>query len=381
LVREPGKDLRPLVELAAQVCQVPTAAINLITGTHQHQVAAVGFEESVCARDDSMCAAVIDEAMPVVVEDAREDARVRANPFVTGEIAAVRFYASAPLRSTRGVTFGRLCVFDDQPRRLDEHQTRTLQLLADRVVDVLELGLRTRELEASIAEVNRARDELDRSNRRLSHFAAQVSHDLRTPLTAMLLNTEIVAQDPAVEADDLLAKHLAATLDAGRRMTLLIEEILESAQVGAAIRMGPVDLYAVADAVTHDVGSLLAAGELTVEPLPTVVGDEQQLYSVLLNLVTNALKFTRPEAPARVRISAERLDGRWRVEVTDNGVGIPLGMVSDMFRPFVRGSTETPGSGLGLASAKRIVEAHEGRIGLEPALGGVGTTAWFDLPD
>ena len=380
LLEQPGRDLQALVELAAQVCQVPSAAINLITSREQRQVATVGFEASVCARKDSMCAAVVDEVQPVVVADARHDERFRTNPFVTGVIGSVRFYASAPLR-IRGVVFGRLCVFDDSPRQLDQDQTHALKLLADRVVDVLELGLRTRELEATVVELDRARGELHRSNGRLAHFAAQVSHDLRTPLTAILLNVEVVAEDPAARSNAALAAHLGAAIDAGRRMTLLLEEFLESAQVGASAPTGQVDLGSVAEAVRRDVGSQLGDGRLVIEPLPSVTGDEQQLYSVLLNLVTNALKFVRPGHPADVRICAHRFDGGWRVTVEDNGVGVAPALREQVFEPFVRGGHEVPGSGVGLASARGVVEALGGRIGLETSPTGQGTTAWFELPD
>jgi signal transduction histidine kinase len=381
LLEEPGRDLQALVELAALVCQVPTAAINLITSSRQHQIATVGFEASICVREDSMCAVVVDEPAPVVVSDARLEERFRANPFVTGAIGSVRFYASAPLRTQQGIPFGRLCVFDDHPRELDAEQVRALRSLADRVVDVLELRLRTRALEASLAELGQTRDELDRSNRRLSHFAAQVSHDLRTPLTAIMLNTEVVAQEPAVTGDDFAIRHLQAALDAGARMSRLIDEIL-AAQMGAALRMAPVELRSVAEAVTHDVRHLLGPGAvLEVDELPTIVGDEQHLYSVLLNLVSNALKFTRPGVAPRVRVSAERGNDRWRVVVTDNGTGLPPGDPTALFQPFVRGETDTAGSGVGLASAKRIVEMHGGHIGLGSAASGTGSSAWFEIPD
>lgn len=379
---EPERDLQALVELAAQVCGVPTAAINLIASRRQHQVATVGFDASVCLRQDSMCAAVLDDPAPVVVADARQDSRFVTNPFVTGVIGAVRFYASAPLRTRLGVPIGRLCVFDEVPRQLDEAQTRALASLAERVVDVLELRLRTRHLEESVAELGRARDELDRSNRRLSHFAAQVSHDLRTPLTAILLNAELVAQEPVVVTDDYLAKHLQAALDAGHRMSRLIDEILEAAQVGAALQMGPVELERVADAVVDDVRHLVVPGaELVVDALPTIVGDEQHLYSVLLNLVSNALKFNRSGVPPRVHVTAERGNGCWRILVTDNGRGLPPGEPARLFQPFVRGDTDAPGTGVGLASVKRIVEMHGGQVGLTDAPSGVGTTACFEIPD
>ena len=151
----PQRELQALVDIAAQVCAVPRAAINIITSTQQQQIATTGFAASICAREDSMCAAVLDHTDRVVVPDASLDARFRENPFVTGILGTVRFYASAPLTTPDGVIIGRLCVFDPQPRELDEAQEEALVAIAERVVDVLELRLRTRELEDSLAALTR----------------------------------------------------------------------------------------------------------------------------------------------------------------------------------------------------------------------------------
>ncbi len=97
LTRPPRQDLLALVEVAAQVAQVPMATINLITATEQHQIATTGFDASVCLREDSMCASVLHLDHPVIVADASRDERFRDNPFVTGEIGNVRFYASHQL--------------------------------------------------------------------------------------------------------------------------------------------------------------------------------------------------------------------------------------------------------------------------------------------
>src|SRR5690606_17884455 len=154
------------------------------TSGEQHQIAAVGVDPSICTREDSMCAVVLDQP-PVAVQDAGEDPRFLANPWVNGALAATRFYASAPLVSPHGTALGRLCVFDEHVRTLDDEQLEALALLAQRVMDSLELRLRTRELEDSLQELTEARDELRRSNEHLTLFAGQVSHDLRTPLTAI----------------------------------------------------------------------------------------------------------------------------------------------------------------------------------------------------
>jgi signal transduction histidine kinase len=383
LGKEQHRDLQALVELTAQVCDVPSAVVNLITTQAQHQVAAVGFEPAVCAREDSMCAQVVDEPDSVVVDDAVTDPLFHDNPFVTGEVAHVRFYASAPLLTRRGVPIGRLCVFDTAPRELSQRQTRALTMLADRVVDVLELRLRGNELGRSLEELTRTRDELHRSNKRLSYFAGHVSHDLRTPLTAMILNTEAALLETSVAEDPQVSGLLQASLDAGRRMSELIDEILAFARVGAELRMLEVDMQEVAEKALQDIGPALRErqGTADVGRLPSVVGDPHQLYSVLLNLLSNAVKFARPGVRPRVRVQAVRLDERWRFEVVDNGTGVRDGERAKLFLPFARGETEEPGTGIGLATAKRIIEMHGGRIGLGSAPDSAGTVAWFELPD
>src|SRR5262245_18225281 len=185
LDRSPRRELVALVELAARVSDVPMATINLITDVEQHQVATVGFDGAACAYDDSMCTVVVESGEAVVTEDARNDDRFRDNPFVTGPLGNVRFYASHPLVTPEGVTVGTRCGFDDKPRRLATEDAGMLATLAHRVVDVLELELRSRQLEGALGDLQAAHDQLETSNERLAAFAGQVSHDLKNPLTAL----------------------------------------------------------------------------------------------------------------------------------------------------------------------------------------------------
>lgn len=377
----PPRDLQALVEIAAQVCEVPSAAINLITEDAQHQVATAGFDPSVCARSDSMCAAVLTDPAPVVVPDASRDERFRDNPFVTGAIGHARFYASAPLVTPGGVTVGRLCVFDDEVRRLDSHQEEALVLLAERVVDVLELRLRARQLEESLAELTRTRDELTRSNDLLAQFAGQVSHDLLNPLTAIITSAELLAHEPAVADDPELAQLATNAADAGRRMSGMIEQILKHARLGSELEVADVDLDIVVADVVTDLAPLRAAtgGSVEVGPLGRVRGDEKQLYSVLLNLVSNGLKFGRPGIPPGVEVRAERDAHLVRLRVSDNGQGIPKEERERSFRLFARGRSHVEGSGIGLATVRRIVEVHHGRVDLHNGPDG-GTVVVVELP-
>ena len=375
LTDAPGRDLEALVELAAMICDVPTAAINLITADSQHQVAtAGGIDPSVCAREDSMCAAVIGDTDVVVSEDAREDPRFSSNPFVTGVIDHVRFYASAPLITPSGVTIGRLCVFDQVAHVLAEEKAEVLAVLASRVVDVLELRLRTRQLEE-------AETELRRSNDLLSHFAGQVSHDLRQPLTAVLANAELLMLEPVVVSDPDAARLAESTLAAGQRMSRLIDTILAYARAGSSLVVADVALDKVVAEIWGDLAPVLTQRSvlLIADDLPQVPADRQQIYAVLQNLISNAVKFTPPTTAPKVIVSATRDGDAWRISVADNGPGIPEALRESVFDLYARADDAVVGSGIGLATVRRAVHAHGGEVGIADTPGG-GTTVWFTLP-
>ena len=380
LAEPPGRDLQALVELAAQVCQVPTAAINLIGDLQQHQLATVGVERDVCAREDSMCNAVLHQSGPVIVPDARLDERFAANPFVTGQIGRVRFYAASRLVAS-GVPIGTLCVFDTEPRQLTPEQYDALATLADRVVDVLELRLRTDQLERSLADLTSARDELRRSNEQLARFVGQVSHDLRTPLSGVLGFVHELVELPMV-ADDEQAGWLARrALASGERMRDLIEELLTFARVGGSLRLAPVDLAAVAADAVQDLEAVLrdAGATVRLEPLPVVLGDAVQLRALLQNLVANAATYARPGVPPQIELRSRRVGDTWCVEVCDNGVGVAPDQRERIFELLARGDVPAQGSGIGLATCRRIVEAHGGTIGVGESPAG-GTRVRVDLP-
>lgn len=378
----PNDELRSLSNLAARIFDAPGSAVTLFTATSEHRIAATGTEPEVCALGESLCTAVQIED-PLVVPDAQMDERLADHPMVASH-PGIRFYATAPMRSPDGALVGQLCVFDHRPRRTTDAQRDALGFLAARATDILELRLRSGQLTTSLRELTEARDALARSNVELSHFAAQVSHDLRNPLMAVRANAELLAGEPAIQQDPELSGAVARIADAAKGLSGMIQEVLSRAEDGGRPRPTQIDLREVADRVLLDLSPLVrqTCARVQVEDLPVVPADGALLYSVLLNLVDNSLKFTRPGVAPAVRLHAQPRPGCWRICVTDNGAGVPPGQQHGVFLPFVRGSghEDAPlqGHGIGLATVQRIVTAHGGRVGLEPAPGG-GTCAWFEL--
>jgi signal transduction histidine kinase len=395
LGQPPRDDLHALSDLAARICGTPASAISILTDSEQHYLATVGFANGPCAVQDSLCVHTLRATEPVVVPDCREHPLYADNPFVNGVLNSVRFYAAVRLVSRGGLVLGTLCVFDFEVRHLDASQVDSLVTLADRVVDVLELSLRTRELAASLAEVEAMRAELERSNERLGTFAGQVSHDLKTPLTSLALSLAL-AREELTEAQVVDGAHRGAeapdsdtsdvvplldrAIDGSARMAVLIDGLLAFARVGGQLGLVDVDLAHVLRDVRADLWERLQGVKLEVEgTLPVVTGDEVQLRALVQNLVDNAAKFTHPDRTPHVRVRAWPTDAGWRVEVVDNGRGVPADQLKWIFAPRARVDESVDGSGIGLATCRFIVEAHGGRIGVESAPSG-GTTAWFELP-
>ena len=210
----------------------------------------------------------------------------------------------------------------------------------------------------------------------LRDFADVVAHDLREPLASIDILVTLLerraAEPPAPDVLDMLR----ATNERARD---LIDGVLVYARVGE-LEVQPVALQELMDTVADDLRPGLDDGgaTLVVEELPEVQGDPRQLRRVFSNLVGNALKFRGDESP-QVAVSASRGSHEWVVTVKDNGPGVAADDASRIFGMFARAGGDADGMGIGLAVCRRVVEAHGGRIWVEPAQGG-GSAFRFTLP-
>lgn len=374
-------ELRELVQLAAQICQTPMATLSIFSANEQHHVAAHGFDGVVLPLEESLCLSLESDLRPAMVADAQADGRLANNPFVAVGGPEIRLFATEHLTTLDGVTFGSLCVADVEQRTLSPEQLRGLSLLASRVVDALEYHVRNRELAASLDQMAQLRDRLQSSNTRLQDFAAQVSHDLKTPLTSIGLSLDLALEQLVdVDVEDDVLWLLERAIRGTTRMGGFIDRNLEFAAITGGMRTRDVDLAGILQDVLADLGGVLDGVTLTVEALPVADVDPVQMRSVLQNLVHNAAKYRDPQRPSTITIRSRRCDLGWRVEIEDNGSGLSEVDRVRVFEPHARAHLEITGNGLGLDTCRRLVEAHGGTIGLDEAPVH-GTIAWFELPD
>jgi PAS domain S-box-containing protein len=225
---------------------------------------------------------------------------------------------------------------------------------------------------------------LERSNADLEQFAYVASHDLSEPLRAVSGMVELLARRYTDALDEDANEFINFAVDGCLRMRAMIDDLLSYSRAGSeGLRLKDTDLNAVLGEVSESLSTELAASgaTLTIGDLPSVWADTIKLTQVLQNLVGNALKFRSPDRPIAIDVSAQDVDGFWRVTISDNGIGVEQAFRGKVFRMFQRLNHRESysGNGIGLAIAERIVSAHGGSIGLADGVDG-GLAVWFTIP-
>ena len=241
--------------------------------------------------------------------------------------------------------------------------------------DVTERKRAERDLAVTAAALQAHTVELERSNAELAQFAYVASHDLSEPLRMVSSYVQLLAKRYRGKLDDDADEFIAFAVDGADRMQALINDLLAYSRVGrAGLERRRVDCDEVLRRVLRTLGATLRerGAEVTVGPLPAVQGDPTQLEQLFQNLIGNSAKFTHPGQPPRITVEGGLEGDGWRFAVTDNGIGIEPRHAERIFSMFQRlhGRQEYPGTGIGLAICRKIVELHGGRIWVEQAEGG-----------
>jgi signal transduction histidine kinase len=264
--------------------------------------------------------------------------------------------------------------------------SRTFDQMTEKLTETL---VSRDELMGEIAERKRVESELrktlvelERSNAELEQFAYVASHDLQEPLRMVSSYTQLLERRYKDKLDGDAHDFINFAVDGAKRMQQLIDDLLTYSRVGTRGKpMKPADSQSVLNATIANLSVAIqeSGAVVTYDPLPLVMADEIQLVQLFQNLIGNAIKF-HGDKPPRVHVSAKQNGNRWVFSVKDNGIGIDPQYFERIFLIFQRlHREEYPGTGTGLAIAKRIVERHGGQIWIE-SQPGKGSTFYFTMP-
>ncbi len=226
-------------------------------------------------------------------------------------------------------------------------------------------------------------EDLVRSNKELQQFAYVASHDLKEPLRMVTTYVQLLQRRYGSVLDDQAKEYIGFAVEGSKRMYSLVDDLLTYSRVETSVQpFSTVDMDQVMGTALKDLKEAIDAsgGEVRFGGLPEVHADHQQMVQLMENLIGNAIKFRRDETPS-VLVSVKLSGNEWVFSVKDNGIGIAKEYSGKVFQMFQRlHARETfPGTGIGLAICKKVVERHGGKIWFDSEVG-VGTTFYFTLP-
>lgn len=316
----------------------------------------------------------------VMVQDTSQSPDFMPNPFLpqTHSEMAVPLIAGDQL-------LGVLDVQNDQPNYFHPHDRDVLRTLASQIAIALQNANLFAERKRAEAEKEKLIAELEAKNAELEQFTYTVSHDLKSPLVTINGFLGLLEKDAGKGDMQQLEKDIRQIRNAAEKMQALLDDLLEMSRIGRLVNPPqniPLDTL-VRQAVALVAGQIAERGvSVVIAPnLPAVHGDLPRLLEVFQNLVDNAVKFMGNQPSPRLEIGANLAkNGSVICHVRDNGIGIEPRYHSKIFSLFERLDQTIPGTGIGLALARRIVEVHGGRIWVESDGPGHGATFYFTLP-
>jgi light-regulated signal transduction histidine kinase (bacteriophytochrome) len=241
-----------------------------------------------------------------------------------------------------------------------------------------------RMLQTANQQLNRQNQELENMNHELSHFASVAAHDLKAPLQSIALSSELIVEELGPKMMVEVKQYFNFIIAATRKMNRLIEGLLEFAKAGKRIEeFQDVDLEPLINVTLENLKSQIheTGAKIKMQGLPKVRGDELQLMLLFQNLISNSIKYREPSRPPEIQLTTDQNEKYWIIRVEDNGLGFDPKDKNKVFEPFQRLHPDQPqeGSGIGLATVKRAVDAHCGEIWVDPRPG-AGTVFYVKLP-
>ena len=363
-----------LTALASEICQTPIALISLVDPDRQWFKSKVGIDAEETSRDIAFCAHAIHQREIFEVKDTLQDERFFDNPLVTAA-PNIRFYAGAQLVTPDNHAIGTLCAISDKPMSLSQQQKDALEILSREVISQMELRLKIKQLK--------------QADQRKTDYLSNLSHELRTPLNAIVCYSRLLKEKfDQLSLPAEIGEFVINIDNSSQHLLEMINSVLDLHKIEEGKMVLTPGVFA-CEAFFHELQSIVQAKAdqrqvillFDYDPsLPEMIeADKAKLKQVLINLLTNAIKFT--DAHHHVLLEAKQSHNKLIVVVEDQGCGIPLDEQDKLFDKFyqVGKSGRTEGTGLGLVISKGLAELMDGNLTLtsEP---GKGTCITLELP-
>lgn len=365
-----------IIQIASFICDMPIVLLSLVDDKRQFFKSKIGININETPIEQSVCYhAILSKDEIFQVPDLRADSRFKDNPLVTSDPNIVSYYG-VPLQSKEGIYFGSLCVVSQhEPKSISEEQMSILKKLAKQVIYLLELRKANHDLFVCQEKTKSYLTQME-------EFAHTAAHDLRAPLRAVNSFLQLIASKNEAEYDEKDQKYFKFVFDNVKIMDELIVDLLEFAKSDEKIdEKETLDLNTFITNIYHHVNANNENSQLIIDQMPTVRVSKLAFGIIFNNLIENALKYKKPNQVSRLEVRYKD-DGFFHVfEVTDNGIGISSEYFDLIFKPFKRLHTksEFSGSGLGLATVKKIVEKIGGSISVRSVLN-EGSTFTVSIP-
>ncbi len=364
------KQYDEIVELATYIAGMPVAFISLVDKDRQWIKAKVGLDICETSRNVSFCGhTILEDKGFLEIEDTRLDERFKDNPFTVDENQPVVYYAGFVLNDSKGLALGTLCLVDHKPRKLTAQQIKALKTLAHQVELLFELH-------ANNKAFKRSTKNLERHNDMLKSFAGAVSHDLKMPLSNIILTIDVLKHKYADNIDAQAIAYLNRLKQSSFGMSDYISNILkyyETENVSSEdYNEEPFGLKGFLEGIV-DMLNIESDCEINLpEHNFDLICNRSGLEQIFINLLGNSLKYNDKR---RTIISIDCEEGRkyYKFKVTDNGMGIPKDKQSKVFDLFSIASDRDrhgkKGHGIGLSIVWQLVHKLGGKIKLDSEVG------------
>lgn len=369
------KDYEDITLLAATVCKTPVSLITFIDEDRQWFKSHYGTSETETIKEYSFCAHALNSPKEaLIVEDSRQDKRFADNPMVTGDPYVI-FYTGIPLVTPNGYALGTLCVIDHEPRKLSQEQITALEILSKQVVTLLEMR------KSNIA-LQKTKDELEIRNKELEQFASVVSHDIKSPLSGIVMANQILDE----QFSEVLGKEGSDVLNVSKRSSekikALVDGILSYYKGGE--HSGDAQQFNITE-FFESILSVLPSNKKYELQYPrngaSITMNKTQLEQIFSNLINNSIHYNDKDV-IKIEISFSEAPQQYFFSLTDNGIGIAKENQERIFTLFTTIPSEAPdgktGYGIGLSTVKKIVERNGGIITIDSSPG-KGTKISFNI--